>query len=155
MATDAKEFNQVYHDWSKRGVVMAAKVTFTMAALMLAAIGLSVADIPNLVGNWTGSFEGYVNNIGYTNATDALTLTISEQKGRLFTGNLSGNLSGLGKEVGGFSGVIALDNKTFYMAEYDMGYDVGTILSDDTIELLYLEDGKTGRVFIDEFHRVE
>jgi hypothetical protein len=133
---------------------MAAKLAFALAVLILATIGLSIADIPNLVGNWTGSYEGYVNNIGYTNATDALTLTISEQKGRLFTGNLSGNLSGLGKEVGGFSGVIALDNKTFYMAEYDMGYDAGTMLSNDTIELLYLEDGKTGRVFIDEFHRV-
>ena len=100
-------------------------------------------------------YEGYVNNIGFANATDALTLTISEQKGRLFTGNLSGNLSGLGKEVGGFSGVFALDNRTFYMAEYDKGYDVGTMLSNDTIELLYLEDGKMGRVFIDEFHRVK
>ncbi len=134
---------------------MAAKLAFVLAALMLATVGLSIADIPNLVGNWTGSYEGYVNDIGYTNATGALTLAISEQKGRLFTGNLTGNLSELGKDVGGFSGVIALDNKTFYMAEYDMGYDVGTVLSNDTMELLYLEDGKTGRVFIDEFHRVK
>ncbi len=132
---------------------MGSRLKFTVAALLLAVIGLSVADIPNLVGNWTGSYEGYVNNIGHANATDALTLTISEQKGRLFTGKLSGNLSGLGKDVGEFSGVIASDNKTFYMTEYDMGYDVGTILSNDRIELLYLEDGKTGRVFIDEFHR--
>ncbi len=134
---------------------MAARLAFIVAVLTLAAIGHSVADIPNLLGNWTGSYEGYVNNIGFANATDALTLTISEQKGRLFTGNLSGNVSGLGKEVGGFSGVIALDNKTFYMAEYDMGYDVGTMLSNDRIELLYLEDGDTGRVFIDEFRRVK
>jgi hypothetical protein len=48
-----------------------------------------------------------------------------------------------------------LDNKTLYMAEYDMGYDIGTVLSNDTIELLYLEDGEKGGAFIDEFHRVK
>ena len=130
---------------------MAAKLAFAVAALMLATMGLSMADIPNLVGNWTGSYEGYANGIGYKNETGALSLVISEQKGRLFTGNLSE----LGQGTGGFSGVIALDNKTFYIAEYDMGYDIGTVLSNDTIELLYLEDGEKGGAFIDEFHRVK
>ena len=63
------------------------------------------------------------------NKNEALTLVISEQNGRLFTGNLSE----LGQDIEGFSGIIALDNKTFYMAEYDMGYDIGTVLSYDTI----------------------
>jgi hypothetical protein len=130
---------------------MAAKQAFAVAALMLATIGLSIADIPNLVGNWTGSYEGYANDIGYKNETGALTLVISEQKGRLFTGNLIE----LGQETEGISGVIALDNKTLYMSESDMGYDIGTILSNDTMELLYLEDGKTGGAIIDEFHRVK
>lgn len=119
--------------------------------LQLVAIEHSIAYIPNLVGNWTGSYEGYVNGIGYKNETGTLTLVISEQKGRLFTGNLIES----GKGTTGFSGIIALDNKTLYMAEYDMGYDIGTVLSNDKIELLYLEDGKTGGAFIDEFHRAK
>jgi hypothetical protein len=61
----------------------------------------------------------------------------------------------LGQETEGFSGIIASDNKTLYMAEYDRGYDIGTVLSDDTIELAYLEDGENGGAFIDEFHRVK
>ena len=130
---------------------MALKLALTVAALMLATIGLSIADIPNLVGNWTGSYEGYDNKVGYVNGTGTLTLVISEQKGRLFTGNLSE----LGQETGRISGVIALDNETFYMAEYNMGYDVGTILSNDTIELIYLEDGEMGGAVIDEFNRVQ
>jgi len=130
---------------------MTAKLAFIVATLMLAATGLSVADIPNLVGIWTGSYEGYANDIGYMNKTEALTLVISEQNGRLFTGNLSE----LGQDIEGFSGIIAPDNKTFYMAEYDMGYDIGTVLSNDTIELLYLEDGSNGGAFIDEFHRIQ
>jgi hypothetical protein len=135
---------------------MFAKLAFcAIAALMLAmaTMGSSIADIPNLVGNWTGSYEGYANGAGYkaANETGAITLVISEQSGRIF----AGNLSELGHETEGFSGVIASDNKTIYMAEYDSGYDVGTVLSDDTIELAYLEDGENGGAFIDEFHRVK
>jgi hypothetical protein len=130
---------------------MDSKLALTVAALMLVAIGHSIAYIPNLVGNWTGSYGGYANGIGYKNETGSLTLVISEQKGCLFTGNLTE----LGQETSGLSGVIALDNRTLYMAEYDMGYDIGTVISNDTIELLYLEDGEMGGAFIDEFHRVK
>jgi hypothetical protein len=136
-----------------KGIFMDEKYAFALAALLLATIGLSAAEIPNLVGNWTGSYEGYTNGGSYkaTNETGAITLVISEQLGRQFTGNLSK----LGQVTAAISGLIALDNKTFYMTEYDGGYDVGTVLSSDTIELLYLEDGEKGGAFIDEFHRVK
>jgi len=132
---------------------MDEKLVFGLAALMFATIGLSAAEIPNLVGNWTGSYEGYANGIGYkaVNETDAITLVISEQQGRLFTGNLRE----MGQGTAAVSGVIALDNQTFYMTESDGGYDIGTVLTSDTIELLYLEDGEKGGAFIDEFHRVK
>lgn len=131
---------------------MAEKLLLALAALMFATIGLSAAEIPSLVGNWTGSYEGYTNSGSHigTNEAVAITLVISEQIGRLFTGNLSE----LGQVTAAVSGVIALDNKTFYMTESDKGYDIGTVLSNDTIELLYLEDGEKGGAFIDEFHRV-
>ena len=132
---------------------MDEKLVFGLAALMFATIGLSAAEIPNLVGNWTGSYEGYAYGIGYkaANETDAITLVISEQQGRLFTGNLRE----MGQGTAAVSGVIALDNQTFYMTESDGGYDIGTVLTSDTIELLYLEDGEKGGAFIDEFHRVK
>ena len=132
---------------------MDKKTVFALAALMFASIGLSAAEIPNLVGNWTGSYEGYANGIGYkaTNETGAITLVISEQQGRLFTGNLRE----MGQGTAAVSGVIALDNQTFYMTESDGGYDIGTVLTSDTIELLYLEDGEKGGAFIDEFHRAK
>ena len=131
---------------------MDKKLVIAIAALMSATIGLSAAEIPSLVGNWTGSYEGYANSGSYisTNETVAITLVISEQIGRLFTGNLSE----FGQVTASVSGVIALDNRTFYMTEYDGGYDIGTVLSSDSIELLYLEDGEKGGAFIDEFHRV-
>ena len=44
----------------------------------------------------------------------------------------------------------ALDN----IAEFKEVYDLGTIISNDDIELIYLEDGKTGGAEIDRLHRI-
>jgi len=133
---------------------MAGKQAFIfVTSVMVVTIGLSMADVPNLVGNWTGLGEGYQNGMGYLNENEAgaLTMMISEQKGRLFTGNLIINDSSehkvLSPKTEAFSGVIALDNKTLYITEYDKGYDIGTI-SNDMIELVYLEDGKNAGAFI-------
>jgi len=142
---------------------MDAKQTFVIAVLLVGTIGISVAQIPYLVGNWTGSFEGYNKNAGYmdVNKTGNLIMIISEQKGQVFTGNFSINFSlpqtGLLQETEGFSGAIGMDNKTLYIAEYDRGYDIGTILSNDTIEAVYIEDGageKAG-AYITTYHRMK
>jgi hypothetical protein len=55
---------------------MSKKLVFALTTIMLATIGLSAAEIPNLVGNWTGSYEGYTNGGVYkaTNETGAITL---------------------------------------------------------------------------------
>jgi hypothetical protein len=140
---------------------MASKLAFVIVALMMATIGLSIADIPNLTGNWTGSFKGYEKGAGYLdeNKTGTLNIVIAEQRGRLFTGTFAENSSLTQKNQGhwteGFSGVIGLDNRTLYIAEYDKGYDIGTILSNDNIELLYLEDGANAGVYIDTFYRMK
>jgi hypothetical protein len=56
--------------------------------------------------------------------------------------------------VKGFSGAIALDNETLHIAEYDRGYDIGTMISADEMELIYLEDGGNLTAVIDHLHRV-
>ncbi len=142
---------------------MNAKCTVVIAVLLVAAIGLSVAEIPNLVGNWTGSIKGFSKDIGYmdVNKPGDLTMVISEQKGQAFIGNFSLNFSlpkaGLMQETEGFSGIIGSDNKTLYFAEYDKGYDIGTILSNDTIEAVYIEDGDepTTGAYITIYHRMK
>lgn len=121
---------------------------------VLALVGLTVGNVPNLVGNWTGAGEGYQNGKGYLNEREAgvLTMMVSEQKGRLFTGSLIINASSkhevISPMIEAFSGVIGLDNKTLYIAEYDKGYDIGTLISNDKAELCYLEDGKNAEAFI-------
>ncbi len=142
---------------------MNAKQAFVVTVLLVAAIGLSAAEIPNLVGNWTGSIKGYSKGIGYmdVNKPGNLTMIISEQRGQAFIGNFSLNLSlpqtGLMQETEGFSGVIGSDNKTLYFAEYDKGYDIGTIISNDTIEAVYIEDGNAEKAgaYITIYHRMK
>jgi hypothetical protein len=124
--------------------------------LVFLATGICAAEVPNLLGKWTGveSWYGKVNESTKLIEDKSLNLTVEEQKDRLFTGNLTYMENGT--KIGeGFSGAIGLDNKTLYIAEFKEGYDLGTIISNDDIELIYLEDGKMGGAEIDRLHRIK
>jgi hypothetical protein len=49
---------------------MATREIFVLVALMMAAVGLSTAEIPNLIGNWTGSCQGYTENAQYLDVNE-------------------------------------------------------------------------------------
>jgi hypothetical protein len=124
--------------------------------LVFLATGICAAEVPNLLGKWTGveSWYGKVNESTKLIEDKSLNLTVEEQKDRLVTGNMTYMENGT-KIVEGFSGAIGLDNKTLYIAEFKEGYDLGTIISNDDIELIYLEDGKMGGAEIDRLHRIK
>jgi hypothetical protein len=127
-------------------------------ALLVAflATGICAADVPNLLGKWSSSWNAYAEGKGYSNSTEIglIKFTFSEQKERIFAGNLTTKLKNQTEITEGFTGAIGLDNKTLYFAEFNKGYSIGTIISNDEIELIYLEDGKNGSVAIDELHRI-
>ena len=50
---------------------------------------------------------------------------------------------------------IGADNKTLYLVEFDSGYDLGTIISEDEIELVYLEDGERAQISLERFYRIK
>jgi hypothetical protein len=128
--------------------------TILCILLALLATGICTAEFPNLVGNWTGTSNGYFNEDGVTKLYEngSISLVITEQNDRLFTGNLTYTIDGA-EIVKGLAGAIGLDNKALYIAEFDQGYDIGTIISKDEIELIYLADGEAGRAFIDRLYR--
>jgi hypothetical protein len=80
---------------------------------------------------------------------------IDEQKDRLFAGNLTIKLKNETTASGGFAGAIGLDNKTLFITRFDKGHSLGTIISNDEIELVYLSDGKGGWVAIDKLYRIK
>lgn len=124
---------------------------------ILLVAGTCVAEIPDLLGKWTGleSLYGEVNGSTKLTENESLNVTVTEQKNRLFTGNLTYKLEN-GTEISeGFTGAIGLDNETLYLAEFNEGYDFGTIISNDEIELIYLQDGKPADTGIARLHRIE
>jgi hypothetical protein len=127
-----------------------------LLVLVFSATGICAAEAPNILGKWTGveNWYGEVNGSVKLIEDKSLNITIVGQKDRLFTGNMTYIENGT-EVVEGFSGAIGLDNKTLYIAELKEGYDLGTIISNDEIELIYLEDGKMGGAEIDRLHRIK
>jgi hypothetical protein len=127
-----------------------------MAALILATAGICSAQVPDLVGNWTGSQNAYIaENGAYSlSENESTRMVITEQKDRLFTGYVT--YPSNGKEVAeNFAGAIGLDNKTLQIAELFDGYDFGTIISEDEIEIIYIADGENGRTVINRLYRIK
>ena len=127
-----------------------------MLVLVFLATGITAAKVPDLQGNWTGSWSGYDDGKGYSNVSEngSILFNFEAQKDRLFIGNLTIKLKNE-TFASGFAGAIGLDNKTLYISQFDKGYSLGTIISNDEMELIYLSDGKGGSVAIDRLYRIE
>ena len=129
---------------------------FALLVLVFLATGITAAKVPDLQGNWTGSWSGYDDGKGYSNVSEngSILFNFEEQKDRLFIGNLTIKLKNE-TFASGFAGAIGLDNKTLYISQFDKGYSLGTIISNDEMELIYLSDGKGGSVAIDRLYRIK
>ena len=123
-----------------------------LLVLVFLATGISAAKVPDLQGNWTGSWSGYNDGKGSENGS--ILFNIDEQKDSLFAGNLTITLKNE-TEAAGFAGAIGLDNKTVYISQFDEGYSLGTMISNDEMELVYRSDGKGGLVSIDKLYRIK
>ncbi len=130
-----------------------------LLVLVFLATGISAAEVPDLLGIWTGSWSAYDEGKGYSNSMEngSLIFAFLEQDDRIFAGNVTIKLENENEtEIGeGFAGAIGLDNKTLYIAEFDKGYALGTIISDDEMELIYLADGENASVAIDKLYRIK
>jgi len=129
--------------------------SFALLMLVFLATGISAAKVPDLQGNWTGSWSGYDDGMGYSNLSEngSILFNFEEQKDRLFVGNLTIKLKNE-TFASGFAGAIGLDNKTLYISQFDKGYSLGTIISNDEMELIYLSDEEGGSVAIDRLYRI-
>ena len=110
--------------------------------------------MPDLVGTWTGPVKGYIEGVGFRESTTAvMTMVVTEQKDRLFTGYMVFPLLSGKTRTEGFAGVIARDGKTLHLVEYTTGYDDGTIVSANEIELMNADDSEPAMLGIDTLKR--
>jgi len=116
---------------------------------------ICTSEVPNMLGNWTGSWSSYDDGKGFTKSeNESIRLTVLAQENRIFAGNLIVKLENETELRQDFAGAIGLDNKTLYIAEFFKGYSLGTIVSSDEIELIYLADGDNGSAAIDDLYRI-
>ncbi len=115
----------------------------------------NVTAIPDLTGNWTGPMKGYDEGTGFTDYPDlTMRLTVTEQHDRIFSGYLVFTYKSSEKESESVAGVISRDGRTLTMVEKGGGYNTGIILSNDEIELTYVNDGTPYSIAVDSFRRV-
>jgi hypothetical protein len=80
-------------------------------------------------------------------------MTITEQHGRIFAGNMV--FSSNGTEVKyGFAGAIGRDGRTLSITEQDDGYCSGEMVGANEMDLTYVQAGSPYSVAIDSFKRV-
>ncbi|VVB69426.1 Uncharacterised protein [uncultured archaeon] len=125
--------------------------------LVFLTSGICAAEVPNLLGNWTGSWKAYDLENGYLESTEngSINIALVEQNDRIFAGNLVFKMKNGSYSKESFVGAIGLDNKTLNMAEVEEGYVQATLISNDEIDVIYLLDGKEASVIIDRVHRIK
>ena len=97
---------------------------------------------------------GYEGSMGFTDySTVTMTMTISEQHGRIFSGYSVFTENGT-KTRTPIAGIIGRDGRTISTAEQGGGYCLGEVVGPDEIELVYLQDGEQYGVAIDSLRRV-
>ncbi len=126
---------------------MMRKIICVMVLLML-CIPATAVDMPSMVGNWTGSYEGAAfrnitsqNSSGdfsfYETGRTTWTFIIENQKGASFAGKKFSTTNPLLQRV---VGIIGFDNKTISMVDEE-AYYWGELVSPTQMELYHQETG--------------
>ncbi len=118
------------------------KIAVILALGLVAASTCAFAADPNLVGTWTGNRERIAKDDGYTKG--ALTLVITEQNGRTFTGHLSRTYSASPDIDEGLWGAFTPDGNLVVGADEEGTYAF-RIVDENTLDYCYTEAGSTAR----------
>ncbi len=112
--------------------------------------------VPNLLGNWTGPARGYFEGVGYQDTGLAtMTMSVTFQKDRVFAGSMLIPYRNGTFRMDKFAGVIAHDGETLRIVEFETNeHNDGWILSEDEIELIFIDVGDPEAIIVDSFKRV-
>ena len=110
---------------------------------LCAGSALAQDAIPNLKGTWNvAASEFHVKGKGLLGEGAIGVWKFEEQKGRIFHGVVEWDVKGKShKGSDGFSGVIAKDNKTLYIAGHSEGLRIGNIDGPDSMTMYFIIPG--------------
>lgn len=103
-------------------------------------------NIPNMMGVWQGTGDGYTTNDGFTHYPSA-TFNITAQKGQIFIGKKEYPRIDGKTYYENFSGMITT-NGEFYEADSMGGFSFGKLITPNSLELNYLEEGNDTKALI-------
>jgi len=117
------------------------------------AITSPVLAIPDIIGNWSGISTGYRETVsGYQVIQGTMTMNVTEQKDRLFKGQVAYVVNG-SPVTKDFAGVFGRDGKTVETVEYPDGFSDGVVISAGEIQLIFRNTTYPSEIAIDTFKR--
>jgi len=112
------------------------------------------APLPDLTGNWTGPAYGYADKKGFTDfGGELMTMRVTDQKDRLFSGQMFFRSRNGGTENETFAGVIGRDGTSLTIIEQNGGQDTGTVISPNEIELIFMNHAAPYSIAVDSLKR--
>ena len=123
-------------------------VLFATVMCLSAGMAFAQSSIPDLKGKWKTKNYGHHHEkrAFYSNAEANGLWVVKEQQGRYFFGErtyVKKQISNK-KATEGFSGVISRDGKRVYLVDHDEDFLIGDILSNDSIELVIINEPEKG-----------
>lgn len=103
-------------------------------------------NIPDMTGVWQGTGDGYTTNDGFTHY-DTATFNITAQKGQIFIGKKEYPRTDGKIYYENFSGIITT-NGEFYEADSIGGFSIGKLITPNSLEINYLEEGNDTKALI-------
>lgn len=128
---------------------------FCIFVAFLCMVGITTADLPNLVGNWTGHYSEYNSGRGYSEQEGGFFfLNITEQNERIIAGYTQYKDMNGTDIMHDMAGVISSDGTQLSFTEQDNGYSAGEIIGPDELEIVYLNDNAPISAAVDTFKRI-
>lgn len=137
------------------GLILIAVVLVAGCTATAPSTGTATSPgIPDLTGKWVGSMTAYIDGTGYVSSpAGTMTVIVTNQSGRVFNGTMTFTDDKTAESLQ-FAGAISQDGKTLTIVNENGGYDTGSIISPDELELVFVSDKPPFTVSVDSLKRV-
>ncbi len=110
---------------------------------------------PILIGNWSGSAKGYTEGIGIHEIRSIQTMSVTEQKGRFFSGLLYEPFMNGTVRTERFAGIFSPDGQEFHIIHFDSHeHNDGWVISGTEIEMVFMYTEEPQSILLYRFRRL-